>query len=56
MDIIGEFPADYKHIALYLTSLVQENKSYAVIDSTFYAIKYFHVIAKKALKIQPSII
>ena len=42
---INEFPADEKYVALYLASLVQENLSYAVIESSFYAIKHFHVIA-----------
>ena len=42
---ITPFPAESIYVSLYLTSLIQENKSYSVIESTLFAIKHYHVFA-----------
>jgi len=42
---IDDFPAQSIYVALFLTSLVQQNESFSVIESVFYAIKHFHVVA-----------
>lgn len=34
--------AKEEHVALYLTSLLQNQKSSAIIESTYYAIEHFH--------------
>ena len=39
---MSSLPAEENHIILYLLSLLQEGKSYPVIRSSIFAIKYFH--------------
>ena len=39
---ITAIPAKEKHVALYLVNLLQNKKSSHVIESTFYAIEYYH--------------
>ena len=41
---LSTIPAQEEHVALFLTSLTQNNKSADVLESTFYAIQHFHKI------------
>ena len=39
---IMEMPANEKHVAIFMTSLLQNNKSSDIIESVYYAIEHFH--------------
>ena len=39
---VSAFPAISSHFALYMVNLIQENSSLSVIESSFYAIKWYH--------------
>jgi len=41
---IPALPAKGEHVALFLTSLIQNNQSADVMEAVYYAIEYFHKI------------
>ena len=41
---ISALPAKGEHVALFLTSLIQNNQSADVIEAVYYTIEYFHKI------------
>ena len=44
---VSPFPGESRHFVLFLLSLIQSSETYAVIESTWYAVKHFHNIASQ---------